>query len=94
MEPNGDVTTVTMARVYASQGHWEKAIEIYQHLLKKEPDRKDLAEALADLNNRMAGVAGTEGKKLEDLIPLYREWIDLLFRHDRLQKLKKLKNRL
>ena len=94
MEPNGDVFTVTMARVYASQGHGKKAIEIYQHLLKEEPDRKDLAEALADLENRMAGVAGTEGKKLEDLIPLYREWIDLLFRHDRLQKLKKLKNRL
>jgi len=93
MEQNGDIYTVTMARVYANQGHWEKAIEIYQHLLKKEPDRKDLAEALAALKRKRAG-AGTERKKLEDLIPLYRQWINLLFQHDRLQKLKKLKKRL
>ena len=94
MEPNGDIYTVTMARVYAGQGHWDKAIEIYQHLLKQEPNRKDLAEALADLKNRMDGGVGTERKKFEDLIPLYREWIDLLFQHDRLKKLKKLKKRL
>ena len=93
MEANKDVYTVTMARVYASQGHWEKAIEIYRHLLNKEPDRQDFAKELADLKNKMAG-AGPERKRLEDLVPLYREWIDLLFQHDRLQKLKKLKKRL
>ena len=93
MEQNGDIYTATMAKVYAGQGHWEKAIEIYQHLLKKNPDRKDLAAALADLQNRMAET-GTKRKKLEDLLPLYRQWIDLMFQYDRLKKLKKLKKRL
>ena len=39
--------TETMAKVLADQGHWSQAAAIYRHLLKKEPDRKDLAQALA-----------------------------------------------
>ena len=97
MEENGDIYTVTMAKVYASQGHWEKAIEIYQHLLKDNPDRDDLVMALADLEKKKAGAngtAGATGRKFEDLAPLCREWIDLMLKHNRMQKLKKLKKRL
>ena len=94
MEENGDIYTVTMAKVYASQGHWDKAIEIYQYLLKEEPGRDDLAAALADLEKKKAEANVTAGKKLEDLAPLCREWIDLMLKHNRMQKLKKLKKRL
>ena len=94
MKENGDIYTATMAKVYASQGHWDKAIEIYQYLLKEEPGRDDFAQALADLEKKKAGADGTAGKKFEDLAPLCREWIDLMLKHNRMQKLKKLKKRL
>ena len=41
------IYTETMAKVYASQGHWGKAAEIYRHLLTEAPARKDFADALA-----------------------------------------------
>ena len=48
METDGDKTfyTVTMARVYADQGHYEDAARIYRHLLDQTPDRADLRQAL------------------------------------------------
>jgi len=48
MDKDGDKTfyTVTMARVYADQGHYEDAARIYRHLLDQTPDRSDLKEAL------------------------------------------------
>ncbi len=36
------IYTETMAKVYAAQGHWGKAAEIYRHLLTGAPARKDL----------------------------------------------------
>jgi len=85
------IYTETMAKVYALQGHWGKAAEIYRHLLSETPARKDLADALAE----------AEKKKLEDLpknpdqlVPLFREWIELLFRCAKLQKLRNLKDRI
>ena len=51
MDTDGDKTfyTVTMARVYADQGHYEDAARIYRHLLDQTPDRSDLKEALDDV---------------------------------------------
>ncbi len=86
-----DFYTVTMARVYEDQGYWEKAAEIYRYLLKQEPARKDLAEALAEAERRLDEV---KDKKANDLVPLVREWIHLLFRYRRLQQLRQLKDQL
>jgi hypothetical protein len=86
-----DFYTVTMARIYEEQGYWNKAAEIYRYLLKEEPGRKDLAEALAELDRRMEAPGK---KKPDDLIPLFREWINLLFRYKQLRKLRNVKNRL
>jgi hypothetical protein len=86
-----DFYTVTMARVYEDQGLWEKAAEIYHSLLKQEPERKDLADALSHVENKMR--AGSN-KKPDELIPLFREWINLLLHAGRLRRLKKLKGRL
>ena len=36
------IYTETMAKVYAAQGHWGKAAEIYRHLLTEAPARRIL----------------------------------------------------
>jgi len=82
-----DIYTETMAEVYADQGHWEKVVEIYRHLLAIEPERLEYADALAEAENQMK----ISRKAPEQLVPLFREWIDLLFKLEALQKLKKLK---
>ena len=87
MSQQVDIYTETMAAVYAGQGHWVKVAEIYRHLLAIEPERLEYADALADAENRMK----TNRKTPEQLVPLFREWIDLLFKFEALRKLKKLK---
>jgi len=83
-----NIYTETMAKVYAEQGHWLKAVEIYRYLSAKEPLRQDLAEALAEAENKMGD---SKPKNPEQLVPLFQEWIELLFKNEKLQKLKKLK---
>ena len=86
-----DFYTVTMARVYEDQGHWERAAEIYRYLLEQEPERTDIADALAEVEKRLdKGIT----KNADDLSPLIREWIHLMFRYRRLQKLRQLKDQL
>jgi len=88
MNQEFDIYTETMAKVYADQGHWSKAVKIYRHLMTREPLRQDLAEALAEAEKRME-----EGgmKNAERLVSLFQEWIELLLKIEKLQKLKKLK---
>jgi hypothetical protein len=76
--------TVTMARVYAEQGNLEEAKLVYRYLLEKEPGHQDLVEALEDLEAR------GRNTQIEDLLPLFRQWMDLVFRYNRMKKLKKL----
>ncbi|MEE4603078.1 MAG: hypothetical protein V2J65_17475 [Desulfobacteraceae bacterium] len=82
------IYTETMAKVYASQGHWAKAAEIYRHLLTEAPARKDFADALAEAEKK---ISNDSLKDPEQLVPLFREWIELLFKHDKLQKLRNLR---
>lgn len=90
MDNDAEFYTVTMARVYADQGHWDKAVEIYRHLLAASPEREDLAEALAEAEKKMNAASDNDP---DNLVLLMRRWIDLLFRYDRLQKLRRFKNR-
>ena len=83
-----DFYTVTMARVYEEQGHLEKAAEIYRYLIKAEPERRELIEKLVEIENKMDEA---RNRKPDDLIPLFREWITLLLRYNRLRKLRRLK---
>lgn len=86
-----DFNTVTMARVYEDQGHWEKAAEIYRYILKQEPERQDIANALAEAEKRIdRGITNSA----HDLTPLIGEWIHLMLRFKRLQKLRQLKDQL
>ena len=91
MNQEVDVYTETMAKVYADQGHWDKAVVIYSHLAAKEPDRQDLAEALAEAEIKMREVSR---KPPEKLVPLFREWIELMFQSEKLARLKRIKDKL
>jgi hypothetical protein len=88
MEKETDFYTGTMAKVYAGQGHWDKAAEIYRHLLRMEPERTDYLEALAEAE-RMLNTTGN--RAAEDLAPLFHQWIDLMLKYKNLQKLRRLK---
>lgn len=51
--------TVTMAEIYASQGHADKAAQIYRRLLAQEPGRADYAQRLAQLTGQSLGPAAS-----------------------------------
>ena len=91
MISDNDFKTATMARVYSSQGHYVKAIEIYKHLLECEPDRQDLARALAEVEKKLHEKA--KGSN-EDLGVLFSTWVDLILRHKRMRYLRKIKGKL
>jgi tetratricopeptide (TPR) repeat protein len=80
--------TRTMAKVYADQGNLLKAVEIYRYLLESEPERRDLKDALAEIERKL------NEKSPEDLIRLFNRWIDLLLTHHNMQKLIKFRNYL
>ena len=86
-----DFYTVTMARVYESQGLWDKAAEIYRYLLKQEPEKKDFEEALSKAEKK---IEETMHKEPDDLVPLFREWINLLLQFRRLREMRQFKGKL
>ena len=89
MEKEKDFYTATMARVYADQGLWDKAAEIYRYLLRHQPERSDYLEALAEAERKII----SSGKKAsEDLAPLFHQWFGLMLKYKNLQKLRKLKS--
>ena len=85
------IYTETMAKLYAAQGHWGKAAEIYRHLLIRAPARKDFVDALAEAEKKIHKESHINSKQL---VPLFREWIELLFRHEMLRKMRKLKDKI
>jgi len=91
MNQEVDIYTATMAKVYADQGHWARAVEIYQHLVQIEPQRQDLIDDLEHARQKMEEQADTRPEKL---VPLFREWIELLLQQEKLEKLKKLRRKV
>jgi len=83
--------TETMAKIYVDQGYFEKAAEIYRHLLETEPNRTELSEALAQVEGK---IASPRDKHLKDTVPLLAEWIDLLLTYRNIKKLKQLKEKI
>ena len=80
--------TLTMAQVYAGQGHWNKAVDIYRHLVEEQPEREDLRDALQSAQEHLEAQAV---KRLEDLAPLLKTWLQLQNRVHQIEKLRKLK---
>ena len=93
-----DITfhTATMARVYAQQGHFQKAAEIYRHILSNEPDRQDIATELSMVERKLADMEPeSETDTMEnDLIYLFQKWFQTAARYRRIETLKKLKQHL
>ncbi|MBL0712189.1 MAG: hypothetical protein JJV98_00690 [Desulfosarcina sp.] len=85
MAENQEFETETMAGIYASQGHYRQAIEIYRRLLGQHPDRTDLQAKLLRIESK---------QKYEDenrLAAKFSEWLDLLMKHKKLEALRRLK---
>ncbi|MDP2643453.1 MAG: hypothetical protein Q8P24_00795 [Desulfobacterales bacterium] len=79
--------TMTLGKVYASQGYFDKAVQVYQHLLEADPGRQDVIEALSEAREKLLRRQAEAGK---DLPVLFARWIDLALGYQRLRKLKKL----
>lgn len=86
-----DFQTATMAKVFADQGHYEKAADIYRNLLKREPQRQDLADALDEVEKRIPEASKSSD---ENLVLLLSEWVELVFRYKQLRLLKSVKKRI
>jgi tetratricopeptide (TPR) repeat protein len=55
-EESASLSTMTIAELYEQQGYPEKAIEVYQHVLLKEPERKDTRAKIEKLKGQMLGL--------------------------------------
>jgi len=80
--------TRTMAKVYADQGNLLKAAEIYRYLLECEPERRDLKDALSEIEGKL------NEKSPDDLIKLLNRWMDLLLKYHNVRKLMRFRNYL
>jgi len=90
MADDSDFNTVTMAKVFAGQGLYDKAAGIYHKLLEQDPDRSDLIEALSELEK----IRSEKEKDLKiTLFPLFFEWFDLALSNNRIELLNKLNKR-
>ncbi len=70
--------TRTLAKLYADQGHFDKAIEICRHLVRDFPERKDIEEIkqdIADMEGRRNQIKTARKPKLPALIT---EWLELI----------------
>jgi len=77
--------TETMARIYADQGHYEKAAAIYRRLLIQTPARKDLRDRLKAIEDRL------ENTGSQTLSTQFSAFIDLLLKKKKIDKLRNLR---
>jgi len=91
MNNQTDFYTKTMANVYAEQGYFAKASEIYRYLLKHHPESRELNDLLSGVEKKLNE---KERKDREILEKLFGKWIYLQVSYNRLQKLKKFKQYL
>ena len=66
-------------------------IVIYRYLLNKEPDQKDIVEALAEVEKKIAVTGSANEPYLVDLIDT---WITLIFACHKVEKLQKIQREL
>jgi hypothetical protein len=64
-----------MARLYADQGYLRKAVRVYRYLLQETPDRMDLREELAAVEEEIRMQSHPSSKELGLLI---RDWATLM----------------
>ncbi len=87
-----DFYTATMAKVYVQQGHYNKAAEIYRHILSNEPERQDIAMELSMVEQRLAEIESEADSRENDLVFLFQKWFQMAAKYRRIETLKKLKH--
>ncbi len=82
--------TLTIARVYASQGYYKESLEILDYLKKKDPQKKEYEEEYKSVESNQSK------KRDENIASLFNEWTTRLVpdKKTRLQKLEKIRNNL
>jgi hypothetical protein len=73
-----------MAKIFADQGYLGRAAEIYRRLVARYPHRRDLLNALAQVEGRLAEQKGPSRKEVGFLL---REWRDLVLRYNRTERI-------
>jgi len=81
--------TQTMANVYAQQGHFEKAVKIYQHLLTSSPEDQALKAALKTVQSKLSDDNGEDRLKA-----LFAKWIMLANQYRIIRDVQRLKKDL
>lgn len=82
-----DIDTPTMAELYASQGHFDKAILVYRNLLSRNPDETSYRERIEELEMLMKatsepsptprmGRTGGADPQTQQTIQLLEGWLD------------------
>ncbi len=61
------LSTATLAELYEKQGYPDKAIEIYQHILLKDPDREEIKKKIEKLKKEMLGMETSEDVGVVDV---------------------------
>jgi hypothetical protein len=56
-----EIETPTMAEIYASQGHFDRAIAVYQRILQRQPNDAGLRARLDELQMLSNATAGAKG---------------------------------
>lgn len=84
MPEDPSIYTRTMAKVYSQQGHHDRAIEIYHHLLKQHPDQLDLNDGLRLAKRQLRLQRKACARELTALV---KEWIELMQKYQLLKKL-------
>jgi antitoxin component HigA of HigAB toxin-antitoxin module len=87
MNRRSEIYTQTMAQIYADQGYFHKAAEIYRHLIKEDPHNPVLHKALDDVMSHLA--EHPEDRKA-DLTQRFSTWIDLLGRYRQLRMMRRM----
>jgi tetratricopeptide (TPR) repeat protein len=82
--------TKTLAKLYADQDHFDKAIEIYQHLIEKFPEREDLLDDFEDLKVKMQRIKTSNEP---ELAVLFKQWFDLLAQYRQINTIQKEMNK-
>jgi RNA polymerase-interacting CarD/CdnL/TRCF family regulator len=84
MTDNSEIYTKTMADLYLSQGHLNRAAGVYRFLLKVEPHRQDLIDGLSRIEKKLSE------KALQRPVLLFSRLIDLVLKYNDLKNLSKL----
>ncbi len=89
--PGEDLETPTMAELYASQGHFRQAIDVYRRLVSRQPDEARYRERLEELQilARAASEAPPPATAFADdasrraVIQRLESWLDVIKRNRR-----------